>query len=505
MDCYIGIDLGTSGMRTVLMSGASIIASAEQSYDVDTTGGIGWSEQSPLAWVSALKSTLRELNERCKEYMEKVVGLGVAGHMHGAVCLGKDGELLRPCILWNDTRSHKEAAVLDTSRARELCGNITFPGFTAPKLQWLRNNEPDVFQRIHKILLPASYLNYWLTGALCMDYSDAAGTSWMNIHTKSWSDELLQASGNTIKQMPTLVNGTDIIGVISKKALKNLDIDSFMHLSHDIQVVGGAGDNAAAACAISQPFVSLGTSGVLLSTRTGECLPLPASAVHTFSHALPNAWYQMGVILSCTDSLNWLQRITGKSPAELTLPLDQRLTEGYEDDSAYTTTCCLWGPNDIEFFPYLSGERTPHNDAAVRGSFIGLSTSTTVDDMTEAVIEGICFALRDSLEALKLTGMCLTSLVAVGGGTASKYWLKTLATILNLPLKLPCDNTGEVATAKGAARLAMIGIGASHSIDKVVLAPDIQCTILPENDIIREKYEKKYQKYTQAYSLLSRR
>ena len=416
---YLGIDLGTSGLRALLVDEAgSPIGSAESAYDVSNPAP-GWSEQDPAAWISALEDAMAELSQGFSAF-KGLRGIGVAGHMHGATLLNDSGKVLRPCILWNDTRSEVEAAELDQIEGvRALSGNIVFPGFTAPKLLWIKKNEPDVFAQVAKVLLPAAYLNYYLTGKYVADMSDSAGTSWLDVGARAWSQELLDAGDMRRDQMPELVAGSEKAGMLRDNLCERWGI------SGDVVICGGAGDNAAAACGIGalcsgDGFVSLGTSGVVLIARN-EYAPAPETAVHTFCHAIPDRWYQMGVMLSATDSLNWLSRITGQSPAILTKSLGDKLQP----------------PGGIRFLPYLSGERTPHNDSKIKGAFTGLSTSTSIEDLTRAVLEGVSFGLRDSFEALKSTGARVETLTVIGGGSASDYWLSLLATVFNVPLKLP--------------------------------------------------------------------
>jgi len=380
---YLGIDLGTSGLRALLVDDTGLpIGSAEKAYDVSNPKA-GWSEQDPAEWIIALDGAMAALKKRFEKF-EDLRGIGVAGHMHGATLLDDAGKVLRPCILWNDTRSEAEATYLDQIEGvRALSGNIVFPGFTAPKLLWVKKNEPDIFAKVAKVLLPAAYLNYHLTGKFVADMSDSAGTSWLDVGERAWSQNLLDSSEMRSDQMPELVEGSDKAGMLRNDLRKRWGI------SGDVVVCGGAGDNAAAACGIGafrdgDGFVSLGTSGVVLVARDAY-VPMPETAVHTFCHAIPDRWYQMGVMLSATDSLNWLSRIAGQTPADLTNKLGDQLRP----------------PGDLRFLPYLSGERTPHNDTKIKGAFTGLSTSTTTEDLTRAVLEGVSFGLRDSFEALK--------------------------------------------------------------------------------------------------------
>lgn len=475
---FLGIDLGTSGLRALLIDASGKpIGSAEHSYGVSNPAR-GWSEQDPKDWTIALNKAVDELRVKFPSFKD-LRGIGVAGHMHGATLLDKNDKVLRPCILWNDTRSSQEAAKLDeTDGVRQLSANIVFPGFTAPKLQWIKNNEPDVYQRTAKVLLPAAYLNFYLTGDYVADMSDSAGTSWLDVGERHWSDFLLDAGGMEKSQMPNLVEGCEQAGQLRGELCDRWG------LSKDVVVCGGAGDNAAAACGIGalnegDGFVSLGTSGVVLVARD-KFSPAPETAVHTFCHALPKQWYQMGVMLSATDCLNWLSMITGKKPGDLTKDLGDELK----------------GPGEVRFLPYLSGERTPHNDADIRGSFTGLSKITDQTDLTRAVIEGVSFGLKDSLKALNATGADVKELTVVGGGSASKYWLSALATILDLPLRVPLGS--EFGAALGAGRLAMIATTGASPID-VITAPQSSSVIQPQTNLAGA-FLQAYEKFRSAYA-----
>lgn len=474
---YLGIDLGTSGLRALLVGEDGVpIGSAERSYEVDHPHS-GWSEQDPADWIKALEGAVADLKTAYPEFAQ-LAGIGVAGHMHGATLLDAAGEVIRPCILWNDTRSHAEAAMLDrTAGVRDVSGNIVFPGFTAPKLEWVRIHEPENFAHVAKVLLPAAFLNHYLTGDFVADMSDSAGTSWLDVGARDWSADLLDAGHMRRDQMPRLVEGSAPAGVLRRALAERWG------LTRDVVIAGGAGDNAAAACGIGalnegEGFVSLGTSGVLLAARDGYH-PDPETALHTFCHAVPGRWYQMGVMLSATDSLNWLARISGKRPKDLTAPLGNTLQ----------------APGSVRFLPYLSGERTPHNDAEIRGSFTGLGAGTTLDDLTRAVLEGVAFGLRDSAEALRGSGAHLDRIFAIGGGSASRYWLKLIATALNVPLQLPSGS--EFGAALGAARL---GMAAATGDDPEVLmqAPDVAETIEPQVELMAA-FETAYQAFQASY------
>jgi xylulokinase len=405
-------------------------------------------------------------------------GIGMSGHMHGATLVDAQGDVLRPCMLWNDTRSSVQAAALDaTAGVRDISGNIVFPGFTAPKVAWVADNEPDVFARIHKVLLPKDYLRYWLTGDFASDMSDAAGTSWLDVGARDWSDDLLAASGMRRDQMPDLVEGSEVSGTV------RADLCAQWGLSETVSVVGGGGDNAVAAGGVGcfsegDGVVSLGTSGVLLAAKD-QFAPAPASAIHTFCHAVPDRWYQMGVILAATDCMNWLSGNLGKSPATLSGMLGDRISD----------------PSEVRFLPYLSGERTPHNDSHIRAALIGLEIGTGHAELTQAVMEGVGFALRDNLEALKSTGTDLNRLLAIGGGAQSRYWVEMLATVLNIPIDLPV--AGDFGAALGAARLAIMGDTGATATD-VMTRPDHAETIDPRAELVGT-YDAAYEQYRAFY------
>ncbi|MCX8997196.1 xylulokinase [Rhizobiaceae bacterium BDR2-2] len=474
---YLGIDLGTSGLRALLIDDkGAAIGSAESHYSVSHPRS-GWSEQDPAAWITALEAAVATLKAAHPEF-SRLQGIGVAGHMHGATLLDTSGAVIRPCILWNDTRSHAEAALLDAApRVRALSGNIVFPGFTAPKLEWVRTHEPENHARVARVLLPAAYLNFYLTGRFVADLSDSAGTSWLDVGARRWSEELLEAGHMRLDQMPDLVEGCEAAGTLRP------DLAARWGVGSGVVVAGGAGDNAAAACGIGalsegQGFVSLGTSGVLLAARDGY-RPAPETALHTFCHAVPGRWYQMGVMLSATDSLNWLARITGRKPAELTERLDGPLLP----------------PGRVRFLPYLSGERTPHNDAEIRGSLTGLGADTTVEDLTRAVLEGVAFGLRDSAEALRATGARLDRLFVIGGGAASRYWVELIATVLGTALVLP--RAGEFGAALGAARLGLTA--ATGALPETVMTPPETAIEIAPDTALAGAFDTAYGKFRAAY------
>ncbi len=431
---YLGLDLGTSGIKGLLIDdGQSVVAEASAPLTVSRPLA-GWSEQNPADWIAAAEAVLDDLSAGSD--LSSVKGIGLSGQMHGATLLDASDEVLRPCILWNDTRSHKEAAEMDADPVwRDVTGNIVFPGFTAPKLAWVRNNEPQVFNSVTTVLLPKDYLRLWLTGEHVAEMSDAAGTSWLDTGARDWSDDLLARTGLSRDAMPSLVEGSEVSGTM------RADLARRWGLGASVPVAGGGGDNASSAIGMGvvkagQAFVSLGTSGVLFAANDGY-RPNAVTAVHTFCHALPGTWHQMGVILAATDALNWFAGIASEDAAHLTSTLGP-----------------LRAPGTTLFLPYLGGERTPLNSANIRGAFLGLEHATDRGAATRAVLEGVAFALCDCRDALTATGTRIESLVAVGGGSRSEYWLSVIATALGIPLSIP--EAGDFGAAFGAARLGLM-------------------------------------------------
>ncbi len=452
---FIGLDLGTSGLKGILIDeNQRVLAEATAPLTVQRPAE-GHSEQLPADWIAAAETVMDHL---AVHGLSGVRGIGLSGHMHGATLLDKSDEVLRPCILWNDTRSHAEAAAMDANPAfRAQSGNIVFPGFTAPKLAWVRAHEPKIWDKIAKVLLPKDYLRLWLTGGHVAEMSDAAGTSWLDTGRRAWSDDLLAATGLTRDQMPSLVEGSDVSGHL------RASLAARWGLPAAVVIAGGGGDNAASGVGVGvvragEAFVSLGTSGVLFAANAGY-QPDPATAVHTFCHALPNTWHQMGVILAATDALNWYAGLVGADAATLTGELG-----------------ALQAPSKTTFLPYLGGERTPLNSASIRGAFTGLEHATDRAAGTRAVLEGVTFAIRDCAGALAATGTRIENLLAVGGGSRSDYWLSAIATALNCPISLPV--AGDFGGAFGAARLAiMAATGAGREIAAL---PKIARQILPD-------------------------
>lgn len=472
---YLGLDLGTSGLKGVIIDDAQcLMAEATAPLQVSRPY-TGWSEQNPQDRIDAARAVLEVL--RSKADFKRIAGIGLSGQMHGATLLDAADTVLRPSILWNDTRASREAADLDSDpRFREITGNIVFAGFTAPKLVWVARHEPETFHRVAKVLLPKDYLRLWLTGEHVAEMSDAAGTSWLDTGARDWSDALLGATKMTRAQMPRLVEGSDISGYL------RADLADELGLPRNLPIAGGGGDNAATAIGMGvvragDAFVSLGTSGVLFAACDSYA-PAPQTAVHTFAHALPGCWHQMGVILAATDALNWFGRLAGQSASALVETLGP-----------------LQAPGQTCFLPYLGGERTPLNDTAIRGAFVVLEHATDREAATRAVLEGVTFALRDCRDALVATGTTPGSLIASGGGARSAYWLEAIATALNTPVHVP--QSGDFGAAFGAARLSLMA--ATGAGAELVRKPPMEREIHP-NPVLSAAFDEGFDRFkaTQA-------
>jgi len=476
---YLGLDFGTSSVKGVLMDAKQkILATATSALSVSRPQP-GWSEQDPEHWWKAANAVVKALGKMKPKAAAAVDGIGLSGQQHGATLLDKSGKVLRPCILWNDARSFAECRdILERlPRAMEISGNIPLAGFTAPKLMWVRKHEPKIFAAVDKVLLPKDYIRYRMTDDFASDMSDSSGTYWLDVANRQWSDELLEATYMRRDQMPALFEGTDATGRLTAAVAKAWGMPKRP------VVAGGGGDNAASACGIGAvyddaTFVSIGTSGVMFVSND-RFRPNAAKAVHAFCHAVPGTWHQMGVILSATASLEWLAGVLKTPAPKLTQALGSKLS----------------GPSSVLFLPYLSGERTPVGDAEVRGLFMGLGHETDAKVMTHAVLDGVAFAFRDSLQALRAAGTNVKRVMAVGGGTHSELWLKIIATVLGLPVDLPA--AGDVGGAFGAARLGlMAATGASYKT--VCTTPKIAKTIHPEKQA-HAAYEAAYGRYANIY------
>tara|TARA_B100000676_G_C18058957_1_gene836411 strand:- start:1041 stop:2522 length:1482 start_codon:yes stop_codon:yes gene_type:complete len=437
---YIGIDLGTSSVKLILIDkNQNILASASCNLTSQNLKD-GYSEQNPQEWISATKKCLSSIKSKSPVEFSETVSMGISGHMHGATIIDNEGKVIRPCILWNDTRSHKECIEFEKQNfdVRSISGNITMPGFTAPKINWIKNNEIENFNKIYKVLLPKDYLRFYLTGEFYSEMSDASGTLWLDIKNRKWSNKLLSCSFLEEKHMPQLVEGNEEAGYLKKSLLEEYSFNK------KVVIVGGAGDNAAAATGMGivqhkQSFISLGTSGVFF-TPTTNFISNTGDAVHSFCHSLPAKWHLMSVMLSATNCLDWVCSITNTSINDALKNVEQF----YNDENI---------SNSPFFLPYMSGERTPHNDAYIRGSFHSVKTTTTTTNLQYAVLEGISFGILDGVNSILKVNNLFEKIFMVGGGSKSKFWIKLLASLLKRELSV-CDQS-ELGAALGVARLAM--------------------------------------------------
>ena len=480
---FLGFDIGTSGVKAVLLDAdGTVCYQATADHPVSNPQPL-WSEQDPNLWWESCRTATAALKAQGAA-LDAVQAVGLSGQMHGATLLDAQGAVLRPCILWNDGRSYAECIELEASLPdfRERCGNMAMPGFTAPKLLWVRKHEPEIFAKIAKVLLPKDYLQYRLTGRFASEMSDAAGTLWLDPARRDWDEALLAATGLNRSHMPTLYEGCQVVGELTATAAAELGLPQ-------VPVVAGAGDNAGGAVGVGvidpgQGFLSLGTSGVLfvVSDAHHAC---PERTVHAFCHCLPNRWHQMAVSLSAANSLAWLAHTVGQEVAELLARLEA---------SGKTETSVL-------FLPYLSGERTPHNDPRAVGQFHGLINATDLIDLTLAVLEGVAYSFCDGLDALRAAGSKPQELALIGGGARSPFWRQLLADALDLPLVYRTG--GDVGPALGAARLAMIGAAGGDvevAIRRVCSQPPKQDDHPPRSARINY-HQSKLQRYRALYAL----
>jgi len=473
MRYYIGIDLGTSSCKGILTDReGNIIREHSASYEVIYQRE-GWTEQNPSDWLDAMREILEVLKNG---YENEIYGISFGGQMHGLVALDENDNVIRPCILWNDGRTKKETAYLNEIIGKEklsaYTGNIAFAGFTAPKILWLRENEPENFSKIAKIMLPKDYLTYKLTGVFSTDYSDASGTLLLDVENKCWSEEMCEICGVKREWLPTLYESYGVTGkVLDEYSLPNAIVTT------------GAGDNAAAAIGTGcvedgDCNISLGTSGTLFICQD-KFTKDDKNSLHYFAHA-NGKWHSMGCILSAASCRKWwLESI-----------LD---TNNYADDEENIASA---SDSELIFLPYLSGERSPHNDVNIRGAFIGLSHSTTRAQMSRAVMEGVAFAIKDCLEIAKSCGACVRSATVCGGGAKSEIWLEIMASALNIPLSTLKTEQGP---AFGAAILAMVGAGEYNTADEAARKiVSVSKTIYPDPKSVA-LLEEKYKKFTALY------
>ena len=457
---YLGLDLGTSELKALLLADDHrIVGTARASLTVQRPQPL-WSEQAPSQWWTALEEAMAALRASHPGELAAVRAIGLSGQMHGAVLLDARGEVLRPAILWNDGRSSAqcEALMRNVPRLAAIAGNLAMPGFTAPKLLWVREHEPEVFARVHRVLLPKDWLRFALSGEAVSEMSDASGTLWLDVGRRDWSDELLAATGLARAHMPRLVEGSE------PSAQLKPELAARWGLRAGVRIAGGGGDNAASAVGMGivapgQGFVSLGTSGVIF-VASDRFTPNPAQAVHAFCHALPGRWHQMSVMLSAASSVSWAVR-----------------SFGFADEAALMAAAATLAPDARAraplFLPYLSGERSPHNNAQAQGVLFGLTHAHGPADIAHAVVEGVSFGLRDGLDTLERPA---GELALVGGGARSGWWAQLLADILEVPLAL--GEGGEAGGALGAARLAWLADGGT--VEAVCRRPALRQRFVPD-------------------------
>nr|WP_167030084.1 xylulokinase [Luteibacter sp. SG786] len=456
---YLGIDLGTSSVKAVLMDEAGgVRASASSPLEVSHPRP-RWSEQDPAAWWAATESAVEKVLTQGDA--KRVAGIGLSGQMHGATLLDEANAILRPAILWNDGRSDVECAELERVPGfRAITGNLAMPGFTAPKLAWVRRHEPDVFRRVAKVLLPKDYLRLRLTGDFFTDASDAAGTLWLDVENRQWSSEMLAATGLDRSHMPQVKEGTQPAGHLHPELAARWGMDT-------VPVAAGGGDNAAGAVGVGivrhgQAMLSLGTSGVYFAVSDGFRAS-PEQAVHAFCHAVPDTWHLMSVMLNAASCLDFTARLTGASDVPSLLAEAQ--ARGLEKH----------GPL---FLPYLTGERTPHNNPHARGSFMQLGPGTDRPELANATLEGVGLGLLDGLLAVESTGLVADEITVIGGGSRSAYWTQMLADILGK--RLVMRSGGDVGPALGAARLARLAAEPGATLDEVCPMPPVTAAFEPD-------------------------
>lgn len=478
---YIGIDLGTSGVKSIAMTEqGEILASCTIPLAVSRPKPL-WSEQDPNAWWEATCKSINGLKDSVN--LSDVIAIGLSGQMHGATLLDSNGDVLRPAILWNDGRCEAECKELEAAvpNSRTITGNIMMPGFTAPKLKWVANHEPEVFAKVEKVLLPKDYLRYKMTGDFASDMSDSAGTCWLDVEKRAWSEELLEATGLSVSHMPKLFEGSAVTGILSPEIANAWEMPQ-------VAVIAGGGDNAAGAVGVGitqpgQAMLSLGTSGVYFAVSDGF-VSNPELALHSFCHALPQTWHTMSVILSAASCLSWVAQLTGfEDVGEMISEVADKADES----------------SQVVFLPYLSGERTPHNNPNAKGVFFGMTHSTTKLELAQAVLEGVGFAFADGFDALHVTKNIPDEVSLIGGGARSEYWRQMLADIVEMPLVY--RKGGEVGPALGAARLAVLGTKEGATLSDICPVPELVQKHIPNADK-QAYYQSKRATYQALYKQL---
>ncbi len=481
----LGLDIGTSSAKAVLVDGSQdIVASASLPLDISRPHP-GWSEQAPASWVAATRGVFRALKDASPEAFSRVKSIGLSGQMHGAVVVDAAGKPLRPAILWNDSRAHAECAELLQAfpELPHVTGVPPMAGLTAPKLLWLKKNEPDLFRAIAKVLLPKDFVRLALTGEYCTDMCDAAASLWLDEAARAWSERAVAASGLTMAQMPRVIEGTEVSGVVRPELCEDFG------WSPGVVVAGGSGDSAAGAVGLGaledgDAFLSLGTSIQLFAT-TATYRPRPETLVHAFAHCVPNRWFQQAAMLNGASALSWIASGLGRAGNVEALLA--------EVEAAPPPT-----PAEAEllFLPYLTGERTPHNNPHARGVFFGLGAETTGLDMTRAVLTGVAYSIREAREVLHAAGTPLETVGAIGGGTLSRYWMQIIADVSGL--KLSRLEGTELGSAFGAARLARIAL-TGESVASVCLKPPVADRFLPD-PALADRYARGFARYRRLYA-----
>jgi xylulokinase len=477
---YLGIDLGTSAVKAVLVDDEQhMLAQSSAPLSVQRPQPL-FSEQDPEAWWQATTFALAALKRDHAAELGSVQGIGLSGQMHGATLLDNRDRALRPAILWNDGRSAAECAELERREphSRHITGNLAMPGFTAPKLLWIKKHEPAVFARVKKVLLPKDWLRLKMSGDYASDLSDSAGTLWLDVGQRAWSAAMLAATELDESAMPRLFEGTQPTGTLLTEVAQTWGVPA------GVPIAAGAGDNAAGAVGVGvaspgQAFVSLGTSGVYF-VASGHYAANPEGGVHTFCHCLPGAWHQMSVILSAASCLSFLTRLVGADDEAELLAEAETIAPRSEP---------------LLFLPYLSGERTPHNDPNAKGVFFGLTHETRRADLTRAVLEGVAFAFADGQRALSDAHAPIDEVSVIGGGARSALWGRILASALERPLVY--RSGGEVGPAFGAARLARLAV-TGEAPSTVCTSPAVERVITPDATL-SEQYRHKLERYRRLY------
>lgn len=479
---YIGIDLGTSAVKLILMNEkGKIYNTVTKEYPLYFPKS-GWSEQNPEDWFEKTVDGLKQLTEMYNK--KEIAGISFGGQMHGLVILDGNDNIIRPAILWNDGRTGKETEYLNNTvgeeKLSEYTANIAFAGFTAPKLLWLKENEADNFKRISKIMLPKDYIAYCLSGIFCTDYSDASGTLLLDVKNKRWSKEMLDICSVNENMLPRLFESYEVVGTIKD------DIAELLGFDRTVKIIAGAGDNAAAAIGTGTVGdgmcnISLGTSGTIFISEN-IFRNTKNHAIHSFA-AADGGYHLMGCMLSAASCNKWWMD-------------DILKTDEYFKEQENIVKL---GENNVFFLPYLMGERSPHNDPNARAAFIGMSMDTTRTEMTQAVLEGVAFGLRDSLEAAKSMGIKIDRAKICGGGAKSELWRKIIANVLNIEIDVPQIEEGP---SYGAAVLAAVGCGEYNTVDEAVRAmTGTSDTVIPDREIA-SKYDEKYNIFRKIYPLI---